>query len=280
MRSALYVPGDAPDKFAKALSAGADEIILDLEDAVPLAGKEAARHRVAAWLRERGDAPGPRLWVRVNPGERGAADARAAVLPGLTGLCLAKAESAAELSAMNDLLGELEKERDLGPATVAIVPLLESAAAILAAPELARSPRVVRLQLGEADLRADLGAEPGPDERELLFARSQIVMASAAARIEPPIAPVSIDFRDLEALRASTMSLKRLGFRGRACIHPAQIPVVNAVFTPTETELTRARALVERHETALAGGNGVSLDEQGRLVDEAVVRAARRLLDG
>ncbi|MFC6929162.1 aldolase/citrate lyase family protein [Actinomadura yumaensis] len=132
--------------------------------------------------------------------------------------------------------------------------------------------------MGEADLRADLGVEPGPDGRELLFARSQVVMASAAARIEAPIAPVSTDFRDLDSLRASTLALKRLGFQGRACIHPDQLPVVNAVFTPSAQEVARARDLVERYDAAIAAGTGVCLDERGRLVDEAVVRSARRLL--
>nr|BFE78220.1 hypothetical protein GCM10020093_008210 [Planobispora longispora] len=154
-------------------------------------------------------------------------------------------------------------------------PLLESGAAVLAAAEIARAPRVVRLQLGEADLRADLGVEPGPDERELLWARSQVVLASAAARIAPPLGPVSTDFRDLDRLRASTLALRRLGFRGRACVHPAQIAVVNEVFTPTGEELERARRLVERFE---ASGTGVVLDDAGRMVDEAVIRQARRTL--
>ncbi|MEU5882497.1 CoA ester lyase [Spirillospora sp. NPDC047279] len=281
MRSALYVPGDAPGKLAKAFSSGADELIVDLEDAVPLAGKEAARRSVAEWLASgpRGSR-GPRVWVRINPGEPGIADARAVALPGVAGLCLAKAETPAQLEALDVLLTGLEKERGLDPGGLGTIPLLESAAAVLAAPALARAPRVVRLQLGEADLRADLGAEPGPDERELLVARSQVVLASAAAGIEPPIAPVSTDFRDLDRLRASTLALRRLGFRGRACIHPAQIPVVNEVFTPTGDEIEQARDVVARHEAALAAGSGVGLDAHGRLIDEAVVRSARRLLDG
>ncbi|WP_067822982.1 HpcH/HpaI aldolase/citrate lyase family protein [Actinomadura kijaniata] len=274
MRSALYVPGDAPGKLATAPRRDADELIVDLEDAVPLAAKAAARRTVADWLATR--PRGPRVWVRVNPGERGHDDVRAVALPGLTGVCVAKAETVGELAALDALLTGLERERGLR--RLGVVPLLESAAAVLDAPALARAPRVVRLQLGEADLRADLGVEPGPDERELLYARSRIVLASAAARIEPPIAPVSTDVRDLAALRDSTRALKRLGFRGRACVHPAQLPVVNEVFTPTPDELARARDLLARHEAATAGGTGVCLDDDGRLVDEAVVRSARRLL--
>ncbi|MFC6929163.1 HpcH/HpaI aldolase/citrate lyase family protein [Actinomadura yumaensis] len=138
MRSALYVPGDAPGKLAKAPRHDADELIIDLEDAVPLVRKDDARHVVASWLRERGTGGGPRLWVRINPGRLGEADVRAVALPGLTGLCVAKAENVSELAALDELLDDLEKERGLE--RLGVVPLLESAAAILAAPSLARAP--------------------------------------------------------------------------------------------------------------------------------------------
>ncbi|MFC9971111.1 HpcH/HpaI aldolase/citrate lyase family protein [Spirillospora sp. NPDC127200] len=276
MRSALYVPGDAPGKLATAVRRDADELIIDLEDAVPPAAKDGARRAVAAWLGGRGDAPGPRLWVRINAGAVGVRDVRAVALPGVAGVCVAKTETVRQLEELDGLLTGLEKERGLHG--LGVVPLLESADAVLNAPALARAPRVVRLQLGEADLCADLGVEPGPDGRELLLARSRIVLASAAARIRPPVAPVSTDFRDPRALRASTLAFKRLGFRGRACVHPAQLPVVNEVFTPSPEEIARARDLVARHDAAMADGSGVCLDERGRLVDEAVVRSARRLL--
>ena len=277
-RSALYVPGDAADKLAKALAKGADELIIDLEDAVPQAGKEAARATVASWLGDLPpEGPRPRLWVRINPGAQGHEDLRATVSPALTGFCVAKAEDPAALADLDALLTSLEKERSLSE-PLQLIPLLESGEALFRARELARAPRVVRLQLGEADLAADLGVTPSPDGRELLWARSQAVAASAAAKIDPPIAPVSTNFRDLDVLRATTEDLRRLGFWGRACIHPAQIPVVHEVFTPTEEELSKARDVVTRYEEALASGSGVCLDAQGRLIDEAVVRSARRLL--
>jgi citrate lyase subunit beta/citryl-CoA lyase len=311
MRSFLYVPGDSPAKLAKALTVGADALIVDLEDAVPPAGKDAARAAVTAFvgmvaasgqnLRSdpgfgpetaisaavatvRADAGGssagdrPRVWVRVNPGEPGHVDAAAVVGPGLAGLCVAKTETVEQLSALDEVLAGLERAAGLAVGSTKVVPLLESAAAVLAAPAIARGPRVARLQLGEADLAADLGVTLGPDERELLWARSQVVLACAAAGIAPPVAPVSVNFRDPDALRTSTLALKRLGFRGRACIHPAQLPVVHEVFTPTEAELAAARDLVARHEQARRDGSGVCLDAHGRLVDEAVVRSARRLL--
>ncbi|WP_155371238.1 HpcH/HpaI aldolase/citrate lyase family protein [Catellatospora vulcania] len=299
MRSYLYVPGDNPAKLAKALTVGADALIVDLEDAVPPGGKDAARAAAADFLagmiavsgpEVRSDpasgpetaisaqGAGPRVWVRVNPGELGHVDAAAVVGPGLAGLCVAKTESVQQLSALDGVLAGLERAAGLAVGATKVVPLLESASAVLAAAAIARGPRVARLQLGEADLAADLGVTLGPDERELLWARSQAVLASAAAGIAPPVAPVSVNFRDLDALRTSTLALKRLGFRGRSCIHPAQLPVVHEVFSPTGAELAAARDLVARHEQALRDGSGVCLDAHGRLVDEAVVRSARRLL--
>ncbi|MCB0951516.1 MAG: hypothetical protein KDB13_02050, partial [Microthrixaceae bacterium] len=112
----------------------------------------------------------------------------------------------------------------------------------------------------------------------LLFARSTVVVASAAAGLDPPTAPVSTDFRDLESLRAETVALRRLGFGARSAIHPSQLGVINDVFTPTAAELERATALVARFEESLVRGEGVCVDTDGTMVDEAVVRSARRIL--
>jgi citrate lyase subunit beta / citryl-CoA lyase len=137
----------------------------------------------------------------------------------------------------------------------------------------------MRLAIGEADLASELGIEVSPgDEREMLSARTMLVLASAAAGLDPPMGPVSTDFRDLDALRASSEALRRLGFRGRSCIHPAQVPVVNDVFTPTPVQLARAQHLVERYDAALAEGAGVITDDNGKMIDEAVVRGARRIV--
>jgi citrate lyase subunit beta/citryl-CoA lyase len=137
---------------------------------------------------------------------------------------------------------------------------------------------VRQLGLGELDLRAEVGIEPSDDERELLPVRVQVVLASAAAGLAPPIGPISTDFRDHEALQHSTDALRRLGFGSRWAIHPAQVPVINQVFMPTPEQLEAARRLVERFDGALDQGVGVGVDEDGKMVDEAVVRAARRIL--
>ncbi|MFI0371899.1 HpcH/HpaI aldolase/citrate lyase family protein [Actinomadura sp. 1N219] len=271
MKTALYVPGDRPDRLEKALRSGADQLIVDLEDAVPVAAKERTRASVAAWLRGL-PAERPVVTVRINPGEPGHADVRAIAGPGLDGVLAAKTETAAEMHALDGVLTAA------GMPELPVVPLLESAAAVFAAPAIAAAPRVTSLQLGEADLAADLGVTPSPDGSELLWARSQIVAACAAAGLSPPLAPVSTEFRDLDAFRATTERLKRLGFRGRACIHPAQVPVAAEVFTPSPAELDSARTLVAAYESSLAAGSAVLVGDDGRLVDEAVVRAARRLL--
>ncbi|MEV0718845.1 aldolase/citrate lyase family protein [Asanoa sp. NPDC050611] len=163
------------------------------------------------------------------------------------------------------------------PATP-LMPLLETAPAVLDARAIAGAPRVDRLQIGEVDLAGELGITPGDDEVELVGIRTQVVLASAAAGIKPPVGPVSRITTDAAALAVSTHRLRRLGFAGRACIHPAQLPVVHEVFTPTAAEVADAREVIALLASAEPAGTGVVLDAAGRLVDPAVLRAARRIL--
>jgi citrate lyase subunit beta/citryl-CoA lyase len=231
--SYLYVPGNAPEGLAAAFDSGADAVVVDLADAVPPETKDDTRAAVAQWLRDQWlrDQPQDRdLWVCINPGPMGHEDARQVVGPWLRGVCLAKTESTTQLDALDAVLSTVETEAGIGSRTIAVVPLLESATAILAAPAIARSQRVARLQIAEIDLRAELGLELSPDERELLWIRSQVVVAGASAGLAAPIAAASLQFTDPDRLRETTTALKRLGFGSRACIHPAQIPTVNEVF--------------------------------------------------
>lgn len=277
-RSYLYVPGDQSAMLAKSLTRGADGLIVDLEDAVAPAAKRAARQAVAHWLAGLPASIEAEVWVRTNPGERGHDDAAAVVGPWLAGLVVAKTESVDELETLDQVLRAAEHAAGLQVGGTPVVPLLESAAAVLAADRIAAGPRVRRLQLGEADLRADAGITPGKDERELLYLRSHVVLVSAARRLQPPVAPTSVVVDDPDGLRVTTQALARLGFVGRACIHPSQVAVVNEVFTPTPVEVERARTLVAAFERAVAAGEGVLLDGSGRMVDEAVVRQSRLLL--
>lgn len=271
-RSYLYVPGNAPDKLDRALGRGSDALIVDLEEAVPVSGKDAARAAVLDWLR-RVERDGRGIWVRINSGEQRAEDVAAlAGAPHLTGLVLAKLdepEEVAEIAAALDAVGD---------AGTLLMPLLETARAVLGAAAIAAAPRVRQLQVGEVDLCADAGLSPGEDEAELAPLRAQVVLASAAAGIAPPVAPVSRDFTDLAAFEASTRRTRRQGFVGRCCIHPAQLAVVHAVFTPTAAEVAEAAALVSAFDAATAAGSGVLLDNAGRMVDLAVIRSARRTL--
>jgi len=217
---------------------------------------------LAGWL---GEVAAP-VWVRVNSDGDGLADIEAlAHTGGVAGFCLAKA-SVAQVEAASRLLDQLAS-------SAALAPLLEDAQAILHAARMARLPRVARLQLGEADLRGQLGLEPSDGEPELLAIRSQVVLASTAAGLPAPPAPVSTNFTTLAAFAANTRALRRLGFHGRTCIHPAQVEIVNSEFAVRATELARAQSVIDALEQA---GGGVTRGDDGQMIDEAIARAARR----
>lgn len=273
VRSFLYVPGNASEKLAKALTRGADALILDLEDAVPPAEKELARRSVVRWLAAQAPADGTQLWVRVNAGSLRALDVRAlAGCPALTGLVLAKTQDVAEVQAVVDLLD------GVGDTTTVLMPMIETAGAVLAAPQVAAGPRVWQVQIGEVDLTGETGIDPGPDDAELGTVRSLVVLASAAAGVLPPLGPVSRETTNPALLEDSTRRLRRLGFLGRACIHPAQLEVVHRVFTPTDIEVADATNVLRLYDEAVAHGRSVLLDPAGRLVDVAVLGRARKTL--
>jgi citrate lyase subunit beta/citryl-CoA lyase len=277
-RSFLYVPASRPELFAKAAAGPADALVLDLEDAVPLADKSRARGSVRDWLDDRGPAgegaSGVQTWVRVNAGIVGK-DLAAVVRPGLSGVLLATCTPAVLEEAATEL-AHLEPERGLAPGTVRAVGLVESAAGILGLATMAAHPRLAAFGIGEVDLLGDLRIVRGPRSQAAVVAlRTQVVVHSAAAGLEAPVAPTSTDFRDLEAFAESTREMLELGFRSRTAIHPAQVPVIHEVLTPTATQVDAARDVVRRFEDA---GCGVTTDAAGRLIDAAVVREARETL--
>ncbi|HLT09698.1 MAG TPA: CoA ester lyase [Micromonosporaceae bacterium] len=274
-RSYLYVPGDRPDRLSKAMDRGADALIVDLEDSVPVAAKAAARATTADWLSRQVDRR-CQVWVRVNPDSL-AEDVGAVIGNTVDGIVLPKADPALVRDA-DRLLGDLERAQGIASA-VAVICLVETSQGLLRAAELAASPRVHRLGIGEADLLAELRIRPSEGRRELASLRLQVVVASAAAGIAAPMAPTSTDFRDLDALRESTRELMALGFRARTAIHPAQVRIINDVFTPSEDDVERARRIVAAFEAAVQRGSGVCVDDDGRMIDAAVVRSAREVLD-
>jgi citrate lyase subunit beta / citryl-CoA lyase len=271
LRSFLYVPGDRADRVAKALQSGVDAILIDLEDAVAFSAKEVARQVAVDCLRSRAE-EGPAVWVRINSGDIGRLDAAAlAAEPArLGGMLLAKCD---DLVWLDEIASTL-------PESVALSPLIESARGIRRLDALCAHPRVTQCHLGEIDLLADLGAQADAGFQLLAHAQAELLYASAAAGILAPIGGVYPDFRDLEGFAADSARLAHLGFAGRPAIHPSQVPVINAAFAPSADQLATATALVASYDEALASGYGAVTDEQGRMVDEAVVRRARQLLAG
>ncbi|WP_017934718.1 HpcH/HpaI aldolase/citrate lyase family protein [Nocardioides sp. Iso805N] len=271
-RSFLYVPASRPALFAKAAASGADAVILDLEDAVPTAEKDEARAAVAAWLDGERPAGGPPTWVRVDAAAL-APDVAAAVRPGIDGLIVAKCSRAA-LADVADLLEQREAEHDLAP--VPVVGLVEDAAALVDLAAITAHPRLTTLGVGEVDLLGDLRLTRGPSTVHAVNQlRLQIVLHCAAAGLAAPVAPTSTDFRDLEAFRRTTHELVDLGFRSRTAVHPAQVPVIHEVLAPDQAQAAAAQDVVDRF---VAAAGGVTVDANGRLIDAAVIRAAKETL--
>lgn len=260
----LYVPGDRPDRVAKALGSAADVVIVDLEDAVVADAKPAARQATADALTGASRA----LQVRVNaPGTPWHEDdvAMVAHLPGGVGLRLPKAES-------------VDAVRDVSAAAPdrAVHLLVESALGLERAYDLATATSDVgSIGLGEADLRADLGVT---SEDGLLWARGRIVAAASAAGLPSPAMAAYTDVRDLDGLAASCRRGRTLGFLGRTAIHPNQLDVIRAAFTPTEAEIERARELLAAAEKGASAGHGAVALSDGRFVDAAVIRQAHRVV--
>lgn len=271
-RSFLYVPGDRAEMLHKALSLGADVVVADLEDGVAAHRKGRARDNVVNWLGSDIGSGGPLRWVRLNASEglftddlemvRAASDR-------VDGVSLPKAEAVQQIAHVRRHL----------PESVAIVALIESARGLVAAESIAAAPGVTRLGMGETDLIADLGLALDATDAELAPIRLRVVVAAAAARLAPPIAGASTNFTDLDSFRSSTIALRRLGFGARSLIHPAQVPVCHEVFDPTRGEVDHAMRVIDQARAAAEAGHGVFVGDDGRMVDEAVVRWARRILD-
>lgn len=274
-RSILFVPGDRPDRYDKALAAGADAICIDLEDAVPPEQKPGARISVARFLRKsatadrhgspEGAAFRPRVIVRVNaPGtETGRTDAATlAGAPPPDAFMIPKAQTGEDIRNARQILG----------GDMPLIPIIETALGLEnAAGIAAAAPGVAALVFGGFDLSVELGAEPKWEP--LLYARSRVVHAAALGGLDAIDMP-SRDLHEMAQLRREAERARRLGCAGKVAIHPAQIPVIHEVFTPTREEIRQARRIVEADRAA--GGGAVALD--GRMVDRPVVEAARRVL--
>lgn len=276
VRSYLYTPGNAEPMLRSASGRGADAVIADLEDSVSSSERSGARGVVGHWLRSTGETVVER-WVRINS-DAWEEDLEAILGTGLTGIVLPKAELSL-IEAVVEVLRGWELGAEVAPQTVRLMPLVESARALRDIDLIASVPGVDHLGMGEADLAADLMLLPSDSESELLYARSRVVAASRAAGIGPPTASTSTDYADLDRLALSTAGLRRLGFRSRTAIHPAQLSVINRVFSPDDAEVASAQAIIDAIEAASRQGSGVTQIGDGTMVDRAVGRAAAQVLE-
>lgn len=263
--AALYVPAIRPDRFDKAASAGADVVIIDLEDSVPPDRKDAARLAAADYLSTRPPAP---TVVRVNgtgtPWHTDDLSALQGVTGNLSGVRLPKAEQVDQVRRLTDTLG---------PIPVHLI--VESALGVERIFDLAHTAGVASVGLGEADLRSHLGitSRDGLD-----WVRSRLIVAAAAAGLPPPLMSVWTAIKDLDGLADSCRDGKAQGFVGRNAIHPSQIPVIRDAFTPTDGEVARARAVLDALATAAGQGSGVAVLPDGSMVDKAMRAAAERIV--
>lgn len=257
-RSLLFVPGHRPDRFDKAAQSGADAIVLDLEDAVGPEAKPAARENVDRWLSSGGHGV-----VRINgDGTPWHAD-DVAMLSGHQDVVVMvpKVNVPHQVA---DTLAQLA-------AGSRAIPLVETAAGVLAAEKLCAVPGVLRAVFGNADLGTEIGVDP--DERAAFaYPRSRLVMACAALRLPPPIDGVTVRLRSLEAITEDARHAKAMGFTGKLCLHPSQVPVVNEILSPSDGQLAWAR------EVLSAAEDGSICQLRGQVVGTPMLERARRLL--
>ncbi|HET7636107.1 MAG TPA: CoA ester lyase [Candidatus Limnocylindria bacterium] len=254
LRSVMFSPGQREKMVDKALGLEADAIILDFEDGVPPAEKDAAREIVGAALRRPVNPPSPLRFVRVNPAASGRleGDVEAIVGPGLDAVLLPKVEHPDEVRDLERLLTAMEPGQGRAAEPVGIVIAIESARGVHLATEiLTASDRIMAVMFGAEDFALDLGLpvrRTGPGH-ELLYARSAVVTAAAIARVQP-LDQVWLDFHDLDGLRADAVNGRQLGFAGKCLIHPAQIEIVNEVFSPSGEDIELAQRVVDAFEEA------------------------------
>lgn len=284
MRSLLFVPADAGPKLDKAMASGADAVIIDLEDSIAPERKPAAREAARDYLKAHiGNANRPRLYVRINGLDTGMTDADlAAIVPGKPDAVLfPKAEGGASVVHLDAKLTAQEAIAGVAEGSIKVLAQnVESAAGLFMAGTFKdASARLVGVTWGPEDLSAELGAETNRDDKGLLtepyrFARSVCLFSAAAAKL-PAIETVYVDFRNSDGLRKDTVEARRDGFTGRLAIHPAQVPVINEVFTPTAEQIEKAKAIVSAF-AANPGAGAIGID--GKMFDRPHLIRAQRLL--
>lgn len=272
VRSALFTPGTEAARLRKAVTSGADVCIFDLEDSVPADRVAEARQIIREAIDEL--AGGGRIWVRVHPASSRemAHDLDALPLGKIQAIMVPKVDDVDDLHACRAAIASAK-----GPADLPLVAMVESAAAVVNCPDIARARGLFCLASGRFDLSAELGIDPDSDSAALLMARGAVVLASAAARLHPPLDSPWVKIHDMDGLRAAAEQGRRDGFAGMLLIHPSHVETVNRVFTPTREEVAWARNIMAAAMDADAQGRGAFASD-GQMVDEAIVRRARAIL--
>jgi citrate lyase subunit beta/citryl-CoA lyase len=278
LRSMLFTPGHRHDLIEKAVRSGADAVIVDLEDAVATEEKANARAGLT-------DLPPSQVpyFVRSNGPETDLFwdDVVAVGQVGVAGLIIPKAEDAGQIREVDGALRALEMAAGRAVGSIDVVPMIESGLGVRSTYEMmVAADRVQCVMFGggeEGDLVADLGVEWTPEGTGLMHARSKVLLDARAAGIEHPMEAVFMDFRNLDALRVECELARRLGYVGKLAIHPAQVPVINEVFTPSAEEVAHHRRILDEFDKALADGVA-SIAVDGKMVDYAVARVARAVL--
>jgi citrate lyase subunit beta/citryl-CoA lyase len=276
-RTWLFAPGNHPRKVEKVFGAGADVAILDLEDAVAVAEKEAARMPVAAALALPRRC---RAYVRVNALDTGFAfgDLESVVGPGLDGIVLPKVERAADIQIVDWVVGSLERKHGLQAGAIDLMPILETGRAIAGAREICGAGgRLKRVSFGAGDYTRDMGMEWTMIEHETDTARAEVVLASRINDLEPPVDTVFIHIREPDAFRASCIRVRQSGYQGKLCIHPDQVGPANSIFTPGADDVAWAKKIVAAFRAAEAAGSA-SIQVDGYFVDYPIVAKAERML--
>ncbi|MBE9570621.1 MAG: CoA ester lyase [Proteobacteria bacterium] len=281
IRTALFVPGNRPDRIVKAFGTGADVVIIDLEDAVPLSEKESSRPNVREKVAEFTDRM---ILVRTNALGSSFVDGDLdeAIVEGVNGIILPKVERADDITKINTLLIEVEKNRSLPEGSIRVFPLIESAAGVQHIYDIVstktKPDRIYTVMFGAADYTLDMGIEMTMGGNELFYARSRIAIACRAAGIAPPVdTPFMIDLKNTEALISDARRAKELGFQGKLVIHPNQVEPCNRIFSPLPEEIKKAEKIVKAFEEAEAAGMA-AIQLEGKFIDYPVVKRSKDIL--
>ncbi len=281
IRTALFVPGNRPDRVDKAVATAADVVIIDLEDAVPYSQKKETRPVVRKKILKHQGRP---VFVRINAldTEFFQEDLHEVVGAGLSCIVVPKVEAAGQIPEINRRLLKAEKTKGMVPGSIAIIALIESALAVenvfQIVSQRTEPERLLTVAFGAADFALDMGFDVTQTGEELSYPRAKIAVACRAAGVAPPLdTPFMIDLKDPDALEADIKRARRLGFQGKLCIHPNQVDICNRLFSPTKEEIEYAQKVIQAFEKAEAEGSA-AIQLEGKFIDYPVVARSRRIV--